>query len=347
MGKINFETFTSKMAENNMESDFSLIKDCNSNQINFLGFVPAPLKLAFKQGIENFISKYELYSDKKISCYIPSGHNKQDKRLNIWNLKNMDGFPDILISFGLDNLFKKSFRNLVSKGYFYKSCNSKISSDFSNLNSAIENDCCTIFSCSPYVLLIDKNKLGSLPVPKTWDDLFKAEYRNNIIVDGSHKYISSVILHYTYKEHGEEGLKKLAQNTKDIWFPAKMAKLAGTSYVNGAAIYVIPWFFAECCSNIEETSIIWPDDGSLIYPLYMLIKKSSAEKFKDIIDYITGENFGNICSSGYCPSLNSNVNNMLPKNSSFKWLGWEYTKSNNNENITDYLTSTFIKFMHT
>ena len=41
------------------------------------------------------------------------------------------------------------------------------------------------------------------------------------------------------------------------------------------------------------------------------------------------------------PSLHPDVDNKLPENASFKWLGWEYIKSNDLEQLKAYTTEVF------
>jgi ABC-type Fe3+ transport system substrate-binding protein len=264
----------------------------------------------------------------------------------MWKIKNIDEFPDILISFGFENYFNiEFFHNLVEKRYF-KSVweGTNINSNFSNLGCVDNDGGYTIYSVSPYILLVDKKKLGGFKVPKRWSDLFKDEYRNNIIVEGGPKSVSAAVLHYIYKDYGEKGLKMLAHNVKDIWDAAKMAKIAGMSGNKGAAVYIIPWFFAKCCGrHDEDIIIIWPEDGAFIYPLYMMIKRSKWTEFHEIVKLITGKNFGNQCAKGCCPSLNPYVNNRLPENSSFRWIGWEYIRKNDFQKIRELANSIFME----
>ncbi|AGY78033.1 MULTISPECIES: ABC transporter substrate-binding protein [Clostridium] len=57
---------------------------------------------------------------------------------------------------------------------------------------------------------------------------------------------------------------------------------------------------------------------------------------------ITGKEFGGECAEGCCLSLNPCVDNELPKNAKFKWIGWNYIKSNDMCKLKNYLNSIFI-----
>ncbi|OAA92919.1 ABC transporter substrate-binding protein [Clostridium coskatii] len=346
--KLNIKSFIdiveSKINEKEVMSDFSIKTMAEGDNLNLLGYVPVPIKRALKENLDKLIYRYKEKKGKILKCYVPCGHSQDQRYLSMWEVKDINEFPDVLITFGFESYFNREFfYNLVEKGYFKCAWHgAHINKDFSGIECGYNEGGYTMYSVSPYILLVDKKKIGSLDVPKIWSDLFKVEYKNNIIVEGRKDFISSTILHYIYKDYGEEGIRKLASNVKDVWAPAKMARSAGTPNSDGAAIYIMPWFFAKCCSGKDDTFIVWPEDGAFIYPLYMLIKKSKWDELHEIVKLITGKEFGGECAEGCCPSLNPCVDNELPKNAKFKWIGWNYIKSNDMCKLKNYLNSIFV-----
>jgi hypothetical protein len=120
------------------------------------------------------------------------------------------------------------------------------------------------------------------------------------------------------------------------------AKVAGSSMSTGAAIYVLPWFFAKSCPNTEHTEIIWPEDGAMASPMYMLVKKKEKERLKPIIDYMTGTELADIMASSFFPSVHPEADNKLPEGAKIKWLGWDFIRGRDMKAFSDELNDNFM-----
>ncbi len=318
-------------------------EDTTAKKLNFLGYTYCPLKLTFRECFEEVLARYRnATNDTEFRYFVPSGCGGDDAYENIWMAENIDDFPDILVSIGFGDFFRQEFVDrLVKKGYFKAVPYKRLNPCFASAGIEDPDGWYTVYSVFPLVMLIDFKKLGNLPVPRKWSDLLSPVYRNNIITGASCGEIHEDILLYLYKEHGEEALKKFAYNVKDGWHASQMAKAAGASGSEGAAIYVIPWLFARSCPRTDATSIVWPLDGALSTPAYMLVKESKARDFKMFTDFITGSFYGKKSADNYFPVLNPDVNNRLPENATFKWLGWDFIKSHSMENLKEYVVKIF------
>ena len=74
---------------------------------------------------------------------------------------------------------------------------------------------------------------------------------------------------------------------------------------------------------------IWPDDGAIISPIFMLSKKEKMEKLQPVIDFFASVEVGKILShSGLFPSVHPDLDNYIPAENKFMWLGWDYIYSN-------------------
>lgn len=121
-----------------------------------------------------------------------------------------------------------------------------------------------------------------------------------------------------------------------------MAKAAGSADLSGAAVYIIPWFFASLCHRKEAVSVVWPEDGAFTSPLYLLAKKEKYNDLATVIDYVTGAELGRKSTQSCLPSLNPLVDVHLPEGASFKWLGWDYMKSHDVAELKDQAHELFI-----
>ena len=70
---------------------------------------------------------------------------------------------------------------------------------------------------------------------------------------------------------------------------------------------------------------VWPGDGAIISPIFMLSKSSKRERIKPLVDFFASVKVGEILShNGLFPSTNPQVDNRLPEGSEFMWMGWDY-----------------------
>jgi ABC-type Fe3+ transport system substrate-binding protein len=321
----------------------ALLDEGTPKKINLLGYTYCPMKITFRESYEEIFKKYiEETKDKDFKYYIPSGCVSQDPYENIWKADNIDDLPDVIASVGFGDFFRKEFvERFVEKGYFKAISYPKMHKSFINAGIIDHHNHYTVYSVFPLVLLIDRKRLGDFPVPQKWSDLLKPVYVNNIIIGASHGDVHEDLLLYIYKEHGEKGLIKLASNIKTGLHASQMAKIAGSNARGGAAIYVIPWMFAKSCPRAETTRIIWPDDGAITTPTYMLVKKTSMDKYKMFTDFLTGYDYGQKSADNYFPVLNAEVNNRMPGEAKFKWLGWDYINSQSMEELKNYVLDVF------
>lgn len=75
--------------------------------------------------------------------------------------------------------------------------------------------------------------------------------------------------------------------------------------------------------------IVWPKDGAIIVPIFMLVKKETAAVTKPFADFFLSERTGNVFArNGYFPSTNAQVDNQLDKDKKFLWLGWDFIYKN-------------------
>ncbi len=311
--------------------------------LNLLGYVVCPLKQIFREGMEETLVR-EHDGGRDFDCFVPMGCGGTDPYENIWQVDSIDAFPDMVVSVGFDNLFKKRFMEKFIKGGDFQSVQiAPTPAAFTECGIPDPENHYTIYSIFPYIFLVDQRRLGTRPVPKRWSDLLEPVYRREIIIGGSEDEVNELLMLSVFKEYGVEGLKQLAANTKDAWHASKMAKTAGNGSPSGAAIYVMPWFFAKTCPRTEVTSIIWPEDGALANPMYLLVKKTKLQKLKPLYQYVTGRELGEKAAKSFFPVLHPAVDNQLPPGAKFKWLGWDYINQTDMGEEIQKTTGLFIR----
>ncbi|AKB33588.1 Spermidine/putrescine-binding protein [Methanosarcina siciliae HI350] len=262
-----------------------------------MGRIPVPLKYTFKDGLEAILKNYRIEKGIRLKCYFPMGGGSGYSLFqHIHEVDNIDDFPNIVLSSSFDNVFEKNFfGKFIDKGYF-QACQPKpLPPIYAECGIEDPEKQFTIFAVVPIVFLVDHRRLGSLPVPGQWSDILDPIYHDKIIVGGWRKDEKSPYSEFNtflflniYKDHGIQGLKHLAYNTKNMLHYVHMSRIAGSDNELGATIYIIPWFLADICPRGGKTSVIWPGYGALAFPFYILAKKAKLEELDALIKYTTG-----------------------------------------------------------
>jgi ABC-type Fe3+ transport system substrate-binding protein len=122
--------------------------------------------------------------------------------------------------------------------------------------------------------------------------------------------------------------------------PAQMVKSDKRSRVK-PAISIMPYFFTKMALPGSVMKAVWPEDGAIISPIFMLSKKERYDDLKEITDMFMSKSTGEILShKGLFPSVHNEVNNNL-EGKSFKWVGWDYIDNNDIGSILELCMKTF------
>jgi len=130
------------------------------------------------------------------------------------------------------------------------------------------------------------------------------------------------------KRYGEEGVEKLGRNLLRSMHPSEMVK----SHIKNAEkpiVTTMPYFFTKMTKNGGPMKAVWPSDGAIISPIFMLSKKNKARDLKPFVDFFASKEVGEILShKGRFPSVNPDVDNMIASRQKYMWLGWDYINKN-------------------
>lgn len=310
-----------------------------AGQLNFLSYTPCVFRNTFKEGLDRALKAHHRKTGNAFKNYGPimGCHNcTDDPYEGLWQRPDIDSFPDAIASKGFSDFFRRQFmERFVKQGCFTNVWEGPVNALFDKAGLIDPDGWFTVYSVIPFVILVDKRKLGDLPAPRRWSDLLDPRYRGNVIFAGPGDRLADTPLIHLYAEHGDEGLMRLAANVRSIWSGAEIAKEAGSTNSSGAAIYVLSWFFARSCPRTDAVSVIWPDDGAAVGPIYMLVKRARAKEAAPAINYVLSTEFGLKSAQSCFPVIHPGVDNQLPEGASFKWIGWDYVKSHDTIELTD------------
>lgn len=301
--------------------------------LNLLAMMPCPLKVPLEQQISMKIQELaELETDKVFSYQIVSNAVKQESVfLNVAQARTIDDLPDIMLAPGFSRFFYPDFvEQYRNKGYFQSVSSYPPSDLYRDLDIPDPDGYYDITAFNPLVFLVDKTDQPELPTPRCWGDLLKPCYEKLVAYRGQsdHAFCEGVLL-TVYKSFGYDGINALAKSVKCRLHPAEMVKLAGSGKAEAPAVSVIPAFFANTVRNQKNVSIIWPEDGAIVNPLVMLVKRDASETVKELGRYLAGEEIAKIVHSAGFYSVYPDLTAPDFLSGSYNWLGWEFLKTNN------------------
>ena len=321
--KINVDEFVIKLMERIDES--KTVQNKYKDTIRITGVLPCPVKVPLMETFEKWMSEQDF--DFNLNYDLKAASMGID-----WikdELKNSEKVPDLFISAGFDLFFDKK---LLGK---YKSENlfiditgiQKYNDDFSDYNLEDPSGQYSMLGIVPAVFLVNKDELKGRKIPESWEELISGEFENNVSLPISDFDLFNALLLNMYKIYGEGGIRKLARIFQKNMHPSEMVK----SHMKRErpAITIMPYFFTWMVREGSPMELVWPKDGAVISPIFMLSKKETKNKTKTIVDFFASKEAGEILShKGKMPSVNPEVDNEIPKENKYIWLGWDFIKEN-------------------
>lgn len=322
--KINVDTFVSQLTEK-IENNNDRLNQ-RKETVTITGVLPCPVKVPLSETFEKWLTeqnfdfnlKYELKAASMGIDWI-----KED-------LKNSDKIPDLFISAGFDLFFDKNLLGKYkSENLFEDITDVEYNKDFQNDEIKLKdpNNQYSILGVVPAVFLVNKDELKGRKIPESWEDLMTGEFDNNVSLPIGDFDLFNAILLNIYKKYGVDGLKKLGRCFQKNMHPSEMVK----SHLKREkpAVTIMPYFFTWMVREGSPMTLVWPKDGAIISPIFMLSKKDRKEKIKPIVDFFASIKTGEILAhNGKFPSVNHEVDNMVPKENKYMWLGWDFIKDN-------------------
>lgn len=333
MKNINIDNFTQKLIEaieenQNTESKINLK---NEDAIKIAGLLPCPVKTQLTETFEEWVENNKESIGSDIEYEFKAASFGVDWLQDIIEAESSNSIPDVFISAGFEMFFDKKLfgkykdQNLFSDITGIKKYNSDFENDYMSLKDP-DNEY-SMLAVVAAVFLVNKEEMGDKEYPKSWADLLSGRFINCVSLPiADFDLFNSMLLHI-YKNFGEEGLKNLGKAFKSNMHPAEMVK--SDRKTDKPSVTIMPYFFTKMITENGPLSPVWPSDGAIISPIFMLSKNEKSEKLKPVVDFFASKKAGEILShEGRFPSVNPEVDNRLSEDQKFMWVGWDFIKEN-------------------
>lgn len=303
-------------------------------KIRIEGVLPCPIRIPLLEQFEQFYVAYKKEhsemlknADYEITYDLRSANLGIDWICEQAKTGKKENLPDVLLSAGFELFFDKSLMgNFIANNDFTCSIE-KMNRDFCNdgLDLRDSENHYAIIGVVPAIFIVNTEALNGRVAPKTWADLLKPEFENSLAVPFQDLDLFNAVILTIYKKFGDDGVQKLAKACGTFLHPAQMVK--GKKDVV-PAVSIAPFFFSKMLKEDSVMKAVWPEDGAIIAPIFMLVKTMNAEITKPFADFFLSEKTGNVfAKSGFFPSTHPAVDNNLPADKKFIWIGWDFLRT--------------------
>lgn len=335
---INVEQFVQRLIEvieqNRVSEDESLVKKekVENAEIKIGGVLPCPVRIplleAFNKWMDEEGSKLGISVDYELKA---ASQGIDWLKEEIENSQREESLLDLFISAGFDLFFdKKLMGKFKEKGTFEDITGfERLNEDFENehINLKDPDRQYSVIAVVPAVFLVNTEELKGMDMPRSWEDILKPEFENRVSLPIGDFDLFNAILLNIYKEYGEEGIRRLKKSLFAGMHPSEMVK--SHMKQQRPVVTIMPYFFTKMTKQGGPMEAVWPEDGAIISPIFLLTKKSKKDKLKPFVDFFASREVGEILShNGRFPSTNPEVDNQIPKDRKYMWLGWDYINSN-------------------
>ncbi|GFE61665.1 ABC transporter substrate-binding protein [Geobacter sp. AOG2] len=322
------------------------VPEAAGRPLNLFALLPCPLKVPIEEAFEAYLDT--LPPEVRASfthCLEGNANHDVDYYALVDHFKSIDDMPDIIVTPGFNSFFHRPFvERFIKPGLFTSVSTFGGDRHLARLGVIDPQGQYTMLAMNLLVMVADHARLGDRPVPSTWNDLLKPAYCKSVAIRGNRdgSFCETLLLSIR-KDHGEDGISRLGENVRYGWHPSQMVKAAATGSVDAPAVSVMPYFFARHLRDRQGISIIWPEDGALVSPVTMLVKTGKREALQPLVDFLTGAQVAGICAGASFPAVHPDVDNGLPDDATFKWIGWEYVKDNDIKSLLVEVNATFLR----
>ena len=333
----NVETFVALLNDRIKEEregvDLTLRADAaekKENGLNVVGLLPCPVRLPLLEGYNEFAQKFEKSSGVALNTEL------QAASMGVkWVEENIDGvedpttLPDLFISAGFDLFFDREKIGKFKEQNVFEDLVKweKINSDFTDYNLKDPKGDYSIISVVPAVFLVNRDELKGKDIPRTWKDVLWGDFEKSVSLPVGDFDLFNAILLNIRKLYGDEGVERLGKVMMSAMHPSQMVK-SEKKKVNRPTVTIMPYFFTKTVKEGSSMIAVWPEDGAVLSPIFMLAKKERKDELKAVTDYFASLEVAETLShQGLFPSLYPNIDNHLPKQSPFMWIGWDYIYS--------------------
>ena len=303
--------------------------ELNGKTLNIMGLLPCPVRIPLMEKFEKFARSYTDETGTALNYQLQAASlGLEWVEKHILSIESTEDLPDLFLSAGFDLFFdEKKIGHHRKSGLFKDMTGFKsINKDFKGHDILDPEGHYSIIGAVPAVFLVNMEELGDRKKPESWEDILKPEFENSVSLPIGDFDLFNAILLSIHKTYGKEGVEKLGRSLLEDMHPSQMVKSA-TKKGNRPVVTIMPAFFTRMTGGKGPLSAVWPKDGAIISPIFMLSKGEKQKELQPIVDFFASKEMGEILAhQGRFPSIHPDVDNKF-ENDKYMWIGWDYIKT--------------------
>ncbi len=273
----------------------------SKERIYFYASMPCPLKNPFGQFIKPYIHSWNLNPDNTpIYCPLDTDCSSDELKEQLLHAESDYELPDIFITTAYDVIFSKTFQEKFVKTGIYGAFPTELySDDYSqNIKEATDKFKIGFVGFSSWGMVQDLNYSGSYPIPKSWKDIIKPEYKGLFSIHGCHGHAGSLsMLLSLLRTEGESVLGKLSENIFKACHFSHLIKEVNSKSEKNTPYYILPYVAIANIPSVKKYNVMALSD-SIITPMMCVVKQSKLDQCMDLLRFLTGNDCKQILSKG-------------------------------------------------
>jgi len=319
----------------------------SSGDIRVAGLLPCPVRIPLLEAFEKVSKKVTAETGQTVGVKLAAASVGADiLDAGMQKIQSQDDLPDLFLSAGFEAFFDtKSLARFKDKGVFTDRSWDTHNTLFAEYGLKDPDGHYAMLAVVPAVFLVDKTQLkDGEEVPRTWAEILGPRFENKIAMPVGDFDLFNGILLTIWKYFGDDGVKAIGRNLLAGMHPSQAAGRFAPKGGKGPLVSVIPYFFSKMAQFNPDAEIVWPSDGAVISPIFMLLKDGAPKGAEQIADFFASREVGEILSHrGLFPSCHPEVENKVPVEAPFMWLGWDFIHDNDLGDLIPRVNDIFLK----
>jgi putative spermidine/putrescine transport system substrate-binding protein len=251
--------------------------------------------------------------------------------------------PEVFVSAGFESFFdQRCLRRFKEQGTFVDLAPPGQNSAFGDLPLRDPAGHVTVLGVVPAVFLVNHTLLGGEPPPRSWEDLLTPRFTRRLALPVGDFDLFNAILLTIHRRFGDDGVRALGRAMLAARHPSQTVGRFSTRQAQQPAISVIPYFFSRLTGKAQTIQIVWPEDGAIVSPIFMLVRRATLPRARAVAELFLSREVGElIAHRGLMPVLHPEVDNRLPPQHPFLWLGWDFIADHDLGELIPRLTRLF------
>ncbi len=310
----------------NIDATLAQEKARDASGLNVVGLLPCPVRIPLLEQYNAFAEALAASSRVAINTELKAASVGTD-----WVAANIDGvtsaaaLPDLFISAGFDLFFdRERIGRFREQGDFVDLVDwDQDNPLFAGRGLSDPQKNYSIIAIVPAVFLVNQKELNGRDIPQSWQDILQPEWEESVSLPVGDFDLFNAILLNIHDAYGDAGVQQLGRSMLDAMHPAQMVK-SDRKKIRRPAVTIMPYFFTKTVKEGGPMSAVWPKDGAIVSPIFMLAKRQRAEELQPVIDFFASRQVGEtLAHTGLFPSLHPEVDNRLAPDTPLMWLGWD------------------------